>query len=80
MNVIYTEAARQDLKKLNQAIARRIIKKVDWFSNQTDPLDFALGQFRFRVGDYRIIFDVSRTHQVSILMILRIKHRREVYR
>jgi mRNA-degrading endonuclease RelE of RelBE toxin-antitoxin system len=34
------------------------------------------GQYRFRVGDYRAVFDIDG----SRLIILMIEHRRDVYR
>lgn len=87
--ILYTETALEDLESLPRPIAQRIAKKVKWFSEQNNPLQFAkslhdtkFGQYRFRVGDYRIIFDINpRTKNViTILVILRVKHRREVYR
>lgn len=35
-------------------------------------------RFRIRVGDYRVVYDKER--QIKILLILRIGHRKEVYR
>jgi mRNA interferase RelE/StbE len=39
-------------------------------------MDKALGQYRYRIGDYRIIFDIEKDN----IIILRIGHRREIYR
>ena len=39
-------------------------------------MDKALGQYRYRIGDYRIIFDIENEN----IIILRIGHRREIYR
>lgn len=86
MDVIYSAQARLDLKRLPTTLAQRIIRKVYFFSQQDKPLTFAkplhhfaLGQYRFRVGDYRIVFDVDHRGTISILLILRIKHRKDVY-
>ncbi|PIQ71303.1 hypothetical protein COV87_04210 [Candidatus Roizmanbacteria bacterium CG11_big_fil_rev_8_21_14_0_20_37_16] len=75
--------AIRDLKKLPKDIQIRIIKKLDYFVSAEDPLVFAdhlinydLGSYRFRVGDYRIIFDVVD----EVLIILTLGHRREIYR
>jgi len=75
--------AIRDLKKLPKDIQIRIIKKLDYFVSAEDPLVFAdhlinyeLGSHRFRVGDYRIIFDVVD----EVLIILTLGHRREIYR
>jgi mRNA interferase RelE/StbE len=47
------------------------------------PLDFAetlkssdLGTYRFRIGDYRVIFDIEGNDVV----VLRVGHRREIYK
>jgi len=48
-----------------------------------DPLSYArrmvdpsLGSYRFRVGDYRVIFDLEGDE----LIVLRVGHRKEIYR
>ncbi len=85
-SVFYTQKAKDDLKNLELKTARRIIKKIFFFSNQKNPLSFAkklsntaIGMYRFRIGDYRVIFDIDAKGSVQILMILRIKHRKDIY-
>jgi mRNA interferase RelE/StbE len=75
--------AIRDFKKLPKNIQIRIIKKLDYFVSSEDPLIFAdhlinyeLGSYRFRVGDYRIIFDIED----ETIIILTLGHRREIYR
>jgi mRNA-degrading endonuclease RelE of RelBE toxin-antitoxin system len=84
--IIYTAHARQDLKKLQQKTAQRIIKKIHHFSLQKNPLSFAthltnskLSQYRFRIGDYRVLFDADQRGNIYILYILKVKHRKDVY-
>ena len=84
--VIYTEHARQNLKHLESKISRRIIEKIQFFGQQKNPLvfakklkDFTLGTYRFRIGDYRALFDVDKKGNIQILMILCIKHRKDIY-
>ena len=84
--VTYTSNARKDLKSIEKGIADRIIKKIYNYSEQGNPLRYALkvktpsiGEYRFRVGNYRVFFDVNRKGEIKILLILRIKHRREAY-
>ncbi|MEK7102456.1 MAG: type II toxin-antitoxin system RelE/ParE family toxin [Patescibacteria group bacterium] len=36
--------------------------------------------YRFRIGDYRVVFTANKEGNLVILLILRIAHRREVYR
>jgi len=75
-----------DLQKLDQTVAQRIATKLRFFAQQENPLRFAerltnspYGEYRFRVGDYRILFDVNARGIITVLVILRIKHRREAY-
>lgn len=85
--IFYTEKALGDLKKLDRSIAKRIIQKTCYYSEQKDLLSFAkplknlrIGKYRFRVGDYRILFDCDEKGNIRILTILRIKHRKDIYR
>lgn len=36
----------------------------------------AIGTYRFRVGDYMVIFDIENNN----IVILRVGHRKEIYR
>jgi mRNA interferase RelE/StbE len=83
----YTETARKDLLKCDKSTAQRIIKKVRENSRMRDPLERAKpltgnlsGAYRYRVGDYRVLFDVLNGDEIHILMVIRIKHRKDIYR
>lgn len=85
--VIYTKDALKDLKKLDRYISYRLVKKIAFWAQQKDPLRFARplkgispARYRFRVGDYRIIFSIGEKKEIFVLFILMIKHRREIYR
>ncbi len=84
--LVYSENSIIDLKKIDKSIAQRIIKKLVFFAQQKDISKFSkqLNGFgnnksRFRIGDYRAIFTVDKSGNIQILMILNIRHRREVY-
>ncbi|MBD3330333.1 type II toxin-antitoxin system mRNA interferase toxin, RelE/StbE family [Candidatus Peregrinibacteria bacterium] len=84
--VIYSENSIKDLRKLEKSLAERILKKIDFFSKQKNihnfskPLkEFGPNKFRFRVGDYRAIFKIDKAGKIQILMILNIKHRKDIY-
>lgn len=80
----FERAANKDIARLPLPVRRRIASKLSFYLEQKDPLAFAVvlvgksvaGQYRFRVGDYRIIFDVEG----SAIIILHVEHRRDVYR
>lgn len=85
--LIYTANARQDFKNLDLQISQKIIKKINFYINSQNPLSFAkklqnsaLGSYRFRIGDYRAIFDLDSKNNIKILVILRIKHRKDIYK
>lgn len=84
--VEYKEPARDDLRLLDNTVARRIIKKVTFYAAQENPLrfakrltDFERGAYRFRIGNYRATFDLVENDNVRTIVILRIKHRKEIY-
>ena len=77
----YTRRAAKDIHKLPEDIRKRIGRALLRYEN--DPLQYAekiadarLGQYRFRVGDYRAIFDLEGME----IVILRVGHRSDIYR
>ena len=85
--VVVTEQAKQDLCSLENVIVGRITKKLRYFESVVNPLSYAeplktpfQGQYRFRVGEYRIFFKVEPSGIITILLILNIKHRKDCYR
>ena len=85
-NLALSPRAQQQLAKLDKAAARRIVKflyeRVGRRNNPRqlgEPLQGALiGLWRYRVGDYRIICTLE--HDRLVVLVLRIGHRREVYK
>ena len=83
MRLDFSAEALRDLTKLDRPIQRRIVNKLEFYASQKDPLKFAerlvvprIGEWRFRIAEYRAIFDITN----STILILRIGHRREVYK
>ena len=84
--VIYSENSIKDLRKIEKSVAKRIVKKILFFFKQKNIFDFSnplkgfgQGRYRFRIGDYRAIFKIDKSGKIQILMILNIKHRKEIY-
>ena len=80
-SLVYTQRAERDIKKLESNTKERIGKTLLRYSEE--PLRFAeklsdpmLGGYRFRIGDYRVIFDIEGNE----IVVLRVGHRREIYR
>lgn len=82
-NYQFTRTSLKKLKRFPKDIQERIIKKLDYFCSQDDPLRFAdsltrsdLGQHRFRIGEYRVVFDVER----NTLVIHDVDNKKDIYR
>lgn len=81
--LVFWRGAIADLDALAPEIRKRIIVKLAWFAEQENPLVFArrlidpaLGTYRYRVGDWRIIVDVE--HDTIIILV--VDHRNKIYR
>ncbi len=79
--LLYTQRAAKDIERLDRKVRERIGKAL--FRYAHDPLNHAerltqsqVGSYRFRVGDYRIVFDIDGDRVV----VLRVGHRREIYK
>lgn len=82
----FTAKAREDLQKMDEAPRKRILLKLKFLAAQPNPMRFAakltnaiIGQYRFRIGDYRVLFDTDKQGNITVLIILAIRHRREAY-
>ena len=84
--VEFLPAAAKELRKLDRTVAARIIRTLEErIATLDDPrtVGSALvgehaGYWRWRIGDYRVIAKIE-DERITILVI-RVAHRREVYR
>ena len=79
--LVYTRRAEKDIKKLDPSIKKSIGKS--FLKLQDNPIQYSekltdprIGSYRFRTGDYRVIFDIKDKD----IVILRVGHRRDIYR
>ncbi len=78
---VYTHRASRDIQGLEENVKKRIGKALKRYGEEpfkyasklTDP---ALGSYRFRVGDYRVVFDIEDDE----IVVLRVGHRKDIYR
>ncbi|HXR17988.1 MAG TPA: type II toxin-antitoxin system RelE/ParE family toxin [Terriglobales bacterium] len=85
-NLELSPRAQQQLDKLDKTAARRIAKFLyERVGRLNDPRQIGeplqgtlVGLWRYRVGDYRIICTLE--HDRLVVLVLRIGHRREVYK
>jgi mRNA interferase RelE/StbE len=81
--VKFTAAAEKQLSKLDRPVQRRIVAFLEQLAEgnpreKGKALHGDAHAWRHRVGDYRIICDLA--DRELIVCVIRIGHRREVYR
>ncbi|OGY18668.1 MAG: hypothetical protein A2900_02570 [Candidatus Chisholmbacteria bacterium RIFCSPLOWO2_01_FULL_50_28] len=79
--IVYTRIAVKDIEKLDKVAKKKLKVKLENYSR--NPLvhtrkliDTKIGTYRWRIGNYRVVFDIHG----KTIVILRIGHRREIYR
>ncbi len=81
--IVITRKAKQDIDGLEHVVRDRLGKKLLQVSKLADIhpvvrqlVDSRIGEYRLRVGDYRVLFDLDGKN----IVILCIQHRKDVYR
>jgi mRNA interferase RelE/StbE len=84
VEVELSSAAKRDMHRLDKQVARRIVSRLFWLAENMDTItpmplkgEWA-GFFKLRVGAYRVLYEIIE--EESLVFVLRIGHRREIYR
>lgn len=87
VHLLYAERALKELRKLDRKERQRILDKLETYAALPDPLSSAkvltgalAGFYRYRIGVYRVIFEVHPNGEITVLYVLSVKHRKDVYR
>ena len=78
--IIWSDSAAGQLKKLDRTIARRVFDKVGELRENPHRLVRKLVNspyYRLRVGDYRVILDIQEN--VLRILVLKVGHRKSIY-
>jgi mRNA interferase RelE/StbE len=77
----WTVRARSELHALDRQIAQRLYKAIKRYaatgSGDVKQLQGLSNRYRLRVGDWRIVF---APEEGGVMRILRVAHRRDIYR
>ena len=81
--VLLERAAEKDLRRLSEEIHDRVIEAISALASDPRPsgakkLAGSRHDWRIRVGDYRILYEIADENR--IVRIHRVRHRPEVYR
>ena len=78
--IIWSDSASRQLKKLDRSVARRIFEKVGELQEKPHRFVQKLVNspyYRLRVGDYRVILDIQ---EASLrILVLKVGHRGSIY-
>jgi mRNA interferase RelE/StbE len=81
--IVYKKPAVKSIQKLPPQIKKRLKVKIEFFLNQDNPLVFAKvltkpadAMYRFRIGNYRVLFDIEGDR----IVVLLVQHRKDVYK
>jgi mRNA interferase RelE/StbE len=80
-NITYKKSVHRDLKKISKSEAKRIVDQLEReLSKKADKYPVLKGEFaglrKYRVGDYRVVYVIIE----SDIVVLRIRHRKDVYK
>jgi mRNA interferase RelE/StbE len=81
--VTFARSARKELEALDPPLAARVLARIEALAIDPWPagarkLRGAQRLWRIRIGDYRIVYSVDGGQHV--VDIVRVRHRRDVYR
>ncbi len=81
--IVFKKTAGKDLERLPNSISERITLKIYALQKEPRPqgvkkLAGSENLYRIRIGDYRVIYSIFEN--VLIIEIIRIGHRKDVYK
>ena len=81
-SILFRKSVGKDLERIPKADARRIVSRIRSLSDDSRPPGCeklsAQERYRIRQGDYRIVYSIQDDDRS--VWIVKIGHRREVYR
>ena len=80
-SIAYKKSVARDLKKIGKKNAETLLRKIEReLPEKADRCSQLTGKFamlrKYRIGDYQVIFTLIK----DTVMVLRISHRRDVYK
>lgn len=80
-NITYKKSVHRDLRKIGKVETKRVVEQIEKdLSKKADKYPVLKGEFaglrKYRVGDYRVVYVIVK----SDVVVLRIRHRKNVYK
>ncbi|MBN1965591.1 MAG: type II toxin-antitoxin system RelE/ParE family toxin [Anaerolineae bacterium] len=80
--VIVPKPVYKDVQRLPAQIRRRIWAEIDMLKEDPRPMGYIKlrgqeNQYRIRVGDYRIVYEIH--DDVLVVYLIKVGHRKDIY-
>ncbi len=80
--IIFEERVRKDFRNIPKVDARRILSRIESLAQEPRPFgcEKLTGQERYRIrqGEYRILYSIK--DRELVVWVLKVTHRKDVYR
>jgi mRNA interferase RelE/StbE len=81
--ILLESRAQRDLRRLPEVVSRRVIRAIRGLAENPRPvgcrkITSSRDDWRIRVGDYRIIYEIDDA--AKVVRVMYVRHRREAYR
>jgi mRNA-degrading endonuclease RelE of RelBE toxin-antitoxin system len=83
--LLFTVAAKNDIAGFDKPVRKRVFAKLEYYMGLVDSMAQVKkligtnNRYRFRVGEYRVIFLKQKDGRLVVLLVLKIAHQRGVY-
>jgi mRNA interferase RelE/StbE len=79
----FAPSAERAFRKLARDVQRRLRPRVDALADNPRPpgskkLKAPVDLWRIRIGDYRVVYEIR--DRILVVLVVRVAHRRDVYR
>lgn len=80
--LVFKKSVARDLRAIPNADLKKILARIDGLRSEPRPAGCeklsAQERYRVRQGDYRIVYEIEDA--ILVVLVVKIGHRREVYR
>jgi mRNA interferase RelE/StbE len=79
----FAPSAAREFERLPRDVQARIARKIDGLAANPRPpgvkkLQGPIDRYRIRIGDYRVVYDIY--DRILRVLVLKVGHRRDIYR
>lgn len=83
--IIFSRVGNKSLEKLPKPVRTQILKKLTYLASLNTPMKSAKklegmkNRYRWRIGDYRAVFEKNNQGELVLLVIVNVAHRQNIY-